>query len=114
MRQIPNQLREAEALQYRPARWIQTIDTDFFSRKSFPIENERAQTSEGTKRCTARSGRAAADNCDIKSFHRRPISQKVTKTTKVFSSDADSLFSLFPSVYNPSAVRLRQHWRAIQ
>src|SRR4030095_6531912 len=114
MRQIPNQLREAEALQYRPARWVQTIATDFFSRKSCPLENERAQTSEGTKRCTARSGWSPADNCDIKNFHRRLIAQKVAKTTKVFVFDADSLFSLFPSVYNLSAVRLRQHWRAIQ
>ena len=43
--QIPNPLREAEALQYRPARWVQTIATDFFPRKSFPLENERVQTS---------------------------------------------------------------------
>ena len=69
MRQIPNSLRETEALQYRPARWVQTIATDFFSRKSFPLENERAQTSEGTKCCTARSGRAAAHDPHVKCLH---------------------------------------------
>src|SRR4029077_18124390 len=70
MRKIPNYLHEAGALQYRPARWVQTIATDFFSRKFFPLENERAQTSEGTKCCTARSGRAPADDRHVKRFHR--------------------------------------------
>ena len=70
MRQIPNALGETEALQHRPARWIQTIATHFFSRKSFPLENKRVQTSQGTKGSTARSSWAAADNCDIKDFHR--------------------------------------------
>ena len=70
MRQIPNPLRQAEALQYRPARWVQTIATHFFSRKSFPLEKERAQPSQGTKCCTARSGRAAAHDRHVKRFHR--------------------------------------------
>ena len=70
MRQIANLLRETEAPQYRPGRWVQTIAAHFFSWKSFPLENKRFQTSQGTKRCTARSSRAAADNCDIENFHR--------------------------------------------
>src|SRR6266540_402173 len=69
MWQIPNPLGEAEALQYRPARWVQTIPAHFFSWKSFPLENKRAQTSQGTKRCTARSGRAAAHDRHVKCLH---------------------------------------------
>jgi hypothetical protein len=69
MRQIANLLRETEAPQYRPGRWVQTIAAHFFSWKSFPLENKRFQTSQGTKRCTARSGRAAADDRHVKCLH---------------------------------------------
>src|SRR4029453_3978590 len=69
MRQIPNPLREAETLQYRPARWVQTIATDFFSREPLPLEKERAQTSQGTKRCTARSGGTATHDRHVKCLH---------------------------------------------
>src|SRR5215471_18028729 len=69
MRQIQNVLRESEALQYWPARWIQAIATHFFSRKPLPLENNRAQTSQSTKCRTARSGRAAAHDRHVKNFH---------------------------------------------
>ena len=76
MPQIPNPLREAETLQYRPARWVQTIATDFLSRKPFPLENERMQTRERTKRCTARSGWAAAHDRHVEDFHLRSTSDQ--------------------------------------
>jgi hypothetical protein len=80
MLQIQNSLGEAKALQYRPARWVQTIAADFLSRKSFPLENERMQTSESTKRCTARSGWAAAHDRHVKYLHWSDGAMKVTQT----------------------------------
>src|SRR5437879_13833932 len=69
MRQIANLLCESETLEHRPARWVQTIAAHLFSGKSFPLENKRVQSSQGTTCCTGRSGRAAPHDRHVKGFH---------------------------------------------
>src|SRR5262249_16095161 len=63
-------------LKHEPARWIQTIAAHFLSWKSCPLEDKRLQTSDGARRCTARSSRSAPDNRDIKGFHRTSTSDQ--------------------------------------
>src|SRR5215472_18261850 len=62
-------LHNVQALQYAPARWIQTIAADFLAWKFFPVEYERSQAGKRAKCGTARSGRATAYDDDIKPFH---------------------------------------------
>src|SRR5438552_13112359 len=69
MRQVPDPLREIEALQYRPTRWVQAIAAHFFPGKFFPVKNNRSQTGARAKRRAARSGGAAANDCNIEDFH---------------------------------------------
>jgi len=76
MPQIPNPLRGAETRQDRAARWGQTIAADVRSRKPFRLENERMQTRERAKRCTARSGWAAAHDRHVEDFHLRSTSDQ--------------------------------------
>ena len=61
---------ETEAFHHWPARWIQAIATNFFPGKFFPLKNKRPQTRVRAKRGAARSGGAAANDCNIKDFHR--------------------------------------------
>src|SRR5438132_7981517 len=70
MWQIPDSLRETKSLQHRPARWIQAIAAHFFPGKFFPLKNKRPQTSARAILGTYRSSGSAADDCDIKDFHR--------------------------------------------
>src|SRR6266480_2112954 len=77
MRQIPDVLRKAEAFQYRPARRIQTVAAHFFTRKFFPLKNERAQPGQRTKCRTARSSRSGAHDCNVETFHSPDHQQSV-------------------------------------
>src|SRR5260370_19756083 len=45
MRRRAAEIGKLQPAQYRPARRIQTITTDFFSRECFPLVNECAQSS---------------------------------------------------------------------
>ena len=90
MRQITNQLRNTEALQHRPARWIQTVAANFFPGKIFPLKNERAQTGQRTKCGAARSSRPAAHDRDIKRPHRPSVSSKQGSDKVVFEPVIDA------------------------
>jgi hypothetical protein len=69
MRQIPDPLRELEALQYRPARRIQTVAAYFLAWKCFAFEHERLQAGGGAKGGTARARWPGADDCNVKEVH---------------------------------------------
>src|SRR5215469_4589411 len=62
-------LHNVQALQYAPARRIQTIAADFLAWKFFPVEYERSQAGKRAKCGAARSGRATAYDDDIKPIH---------------------------------------------
>jgi len=76
MRQLPDALGDPKAAQDRPARWIQAIAANFLTRESLALEKDSAQSRGGAKCRTGRSGGPAADDCDIKYFHRASLSKK--------------------------------------
>ena len=76
MGQSRDPLHKIKPVQHRPARWIQTIATNFFAREFLALEKEGVQSSGGAKRRTGRSGGPAPDDRDIKYFHRASLSKK--------------------------------------
>ena len=62
-------LRKIEPLKHGPARWIQTIAANFFTRKFFPLKDDCLQPGVSAKRRAARSSGTATDDCNVKCFH---------------------------------------------
>src|SRR6266700_2353119 len=66
---VADRVRKPTSSHNRPARWIQTIAANLFTRKFFALKNDRSQPSGGAKRPAARSGRPTADNGHVECFH---------------------------------------------
>src|SRR5207253_2432026 len=69
MGESPDMLRKIEPLKHGPARWIQTIAANFFTRKFFPLKDDCLQPGVSAKRRAARSSGTATDDCNVKCFH---------------------------------------------
>src|SRR5207248_6963264 len=115
MRQIANLLCETETLEHRPARWVQTIAAHLFSGKSFPLENKRVQSSQGTTCCTGRSGRAAPHDHHVENLH--PMFNFVchVERSRDISDSRDQIQRFLDFARNDKgSLALNDGWRAIQ
>ena len=76
MRRRAAEICKLQPAQYRPARRIQTITTDFFAREFFPLDNECAQSGGRAECGTCRSTRPGSHDCDIEEFHLDSVSER--------------------------------------
>src|SRR5262249_53278875 len=73
MRCCPDQIGNPQALQNRPALWIQTIAANFFPRKNGTFKHHRAQPSQSAKQSATGPSRTPPDDSDLPHF--RVLSQ---------------------------------------
>src|SRR5215831_1304330 len=113
MRQISHPLRELKPLQNRPARRIQTVAAHFLARKFFPVEHDRSQPGEGAKRGTARSGRSAADDCNVEKHFNFMLARSCGAQTKHLSFTKSEIPHLVGNDKRGSVEPRVCDWRAI-
>ncbi len=71
--QLSNLVGQTEPLEHRPARRIDAIAADFFTRKFLTLDNQRPQSGRGAKGSARGTRRASSDYCYIDNLHRASV-----------------------------------------